>query len=156
VTTNWHGIDVSPGSTVVAAAGTTDLSVAQVRFKWNAPDGTTPFDEWVSVSSLFTPNVPLNVPQKLKDWANEQPAGTPYKYAQSTHVVSTIGDWGIQAMFKDSVRIRGQSLTSIRATSFNVIPEVPFGTITVLIGMFGTLGIVALKRKHTTALRMSA
>lgn len=147
VTTNWHGIDVPPWSTVVATAGTTDLSVLQVRFEWHAPDGTTPFDEWVAVSSLSTPNVPLNVPQEVIDWANGEPAGTQYLYAQSTHVVNIIGDWGIQGKFKDTVQIRGQGLAAIRATSLNVVPEVPFGTIVILLSWFGALGVFALRRK---------
>lgn len=151
VTSNYQGLIVPPGTTVVVTAGTIDLSVLQVRFEWHAPDGTTPFDEWVAVSSLSTPSVPPNVPQEVIDWANGEPAGTQYKYAQSTHVVNIVGDWGVQAKFKDTVQIKGQGLTAIKATSFNAIPEVPFGTMVIVLSMFGALGVLALKKRRIAA-----
>jgi hypothetical protein len=147
ITTNWHGIDTPLGSTVVATAGTTDLSVDTVKFVWHFPDNTTAFEDTVTpLTQYVAPAVPSNVPQELIDWANAHP-GTTYLVAQDSHVVNLVGDWGVQAFFKDDVRVRGLQVTSIRAASFNVVPEVPLGTIVILASMFAALGIFAVKKR---------
>jgi hypothetical protein len=151
ITTNWHGIDVPPGSTIVATAGTTDLTVTKIRFLWHAPDGTDPFDETINIIPLTTPAVPPNVPPELTNWAIANP-GVQYLYAQSTHGATIEGDWGIQAFFLDSGNIQqglGNSYVAIRAASFNAIPEVPvIGSIGASIAMFAGL---AYKKKRKKA-----
>lgn len=150
VTTNWHGIDVPVPSSVVVTAGTTDLSVTSVEFIWREPpDGNGPiaFDEEVPTSTLITPAVPPNVPNEVIKWATDNP-GITYKYAQSTHPIDVVGDWGVQALFKDGINIKGRALSAIRATSFNAVPEVPFGTVLILSSMFGALGVLIIKRKR--------
>jgi hypothetical protein len=156
VTSNYQGIDVLPGTAVVVTAGTTDLTVHNVTFIWHFPNGSVAFTDFVDVRTghqLTTPDVPPNVPQGVINWANDPHyQNVNYLYAQSTHVINgPFGDWSVQAFFRDDVNIKGQGATAIRATSFNVIPEVPFGTLVIMLGMFGALSVFALKKKYITA-----
>lgn len=147
-TTDWHGTDVPVGENVTATAGTLDLNVTHVRFIWRDPDDNIVKDENVTVSTLITPDYPPNVPQEVIDWAEDPDnAGIEYKYAQSWYEPDVVGDWGIQAFFYNITTERGNSTTRIRATSFNAVPETPYGTIVIFTVMLGTLVIYALKRK---------
>ena len=111
VTNNYHGIDVPSGTSVTVTAMTTDKSVDVVTFIWKNPAGQIVFTETKQV------------------WTN----GTTYndklvRYAQSTFEPNAIGDWGVQAKFLDVHRFCIWTWTervARRATSFNVIPEVP-------------------------------
>ena len=50
------------------------------------------------------------------------------KFAVSDYAPNIIGDWGVQPLFQDSTgqTIEGvEDVVAIRATSFNVIPEIP-------------------------------
>ena len=152
VTTNWHGVDVPLGQPVTAWAGTTNDSVHSVEFEWKDPDETSVWNETVSVFGPFTtPDVPTNVPPDIVDWANSNHNVTIW-YANCTRNPSVwtgtiIGDWGVKAKFMDTAGIPGhEEYTAFRATSFVVIPEVPFGIIAVLLSMFGAFFV---KKKWT-------
>jgi len=145
VTTNYHGIDVFPGTPVTATAGTLDSSIVSVTFKWNAPNGTT---IWTDVVT------PLWTNGTYGTWNNGTTALI--HYANATHTLYLLPgepvpqDWGVQAFFQgpDGKPKAGvEDVIKIRAESFNVIPVVPFGTIAVTISMLAALGIFALKKK---------
>jgi len=135
VTTNYHGVNVLPGTLVTATAGTTDDSVETVTFLWKYPNGTVAYTE---------ADVPVE--PNGTTWEN----GKLIYYARSSYVpVAPLGDWGVQAIFKDSGhKQHGQheDVVAIRATSFFVVPEVAFGTVTVLLGSLGAL-VLMHKRK---------
>jgi len=168
VTTDWHGEEVPLGSTVTATAvwvpsdtgpgETPDTRILTVEFKWRAP---APYDEppqrdqiWPILGPYYAPNPPpgISIPDELDKWLNDEANnGKEYYYAQDTFVPTEyIGDWGVQAIFKDQIWQHGEwvQFTAKRATSYETIPEVPFGTIAILAGWLGVLGIFALRRKH--------
>jgi hypothetical protein len=151
-TTNWHGIDVPIGENVTATAGTTDLNVTHIRFIWRDPDGTVWKNETKSVSNYTAPEHPPNVPDEVIEWALEN-NGTEYLCAQSWYEPDIVGEWGIQAIFYNVTTKRGNSTTRIRATSFNAVPETPYGTIVIFTIMLSTLVIYTLKRKFPTLKR---
>ena len=160
VTSNYQGKDVPPGQTVVVTAGTTDLSITNIVFRWHDPDNNTVWQDNVNVEGPLTaPNVPSNVPQEVKEWANNN-IDTEYLYAQSSHAPTTIGDWGVQVFFigEDGKTKAGiKDTISIRATSFNVIPDVPvLGTAGATIAMALGLGLYLKRRKQpsTKAINM--
>ena len=160
VTSNYQGKDVPPGQTVVVTAGTTDLSITNIVFRWHDPDNNTVWQDNVTVTGPLTaPNVPSNVPQEVKEWANNN-IGTEYLYAQSSHAPTTIGDWGVQVFFigEDGTTKAGiDNVIKIRATSFNVIPDVPvLGTAGATIAMALGLGLYLKRRKQpsTKAINM--
>jgi hypothetical protein len=135
IVTNWHGVDIPPGTEVAATAMTTDASVTRVTFLWKNPAGTTTFND---------PDVPVF--QNGTTWD-----GKLIYYAISTYTPEALGDWGIQALFQDS---RGHTIqgvadvVAIRARSFNVIPEVPLlGTLGASLAMVAGLAYKT-KRKH--------
>jgi hypothetical protein len=154
VTTNWHGLDVPIGQSVVATAGTTDLGVTKVEFKWHYydPSDNVIFDEFVDISASnhrTTPDVPPSpIPPEITDWATDPSnAAIEYLFAQNTQTPNAIGEWGIQAIFYNATHVRSNNTIRIRATSFNSVPEVPLGTIAILVSMFGALGIYAIKKR---------
>ncbi|MBN1244245.1 hypothetical protein JXA31_01465 [Candidatus Bathyarchaeota archaeon] len=133
VTSNYHGIDVPSGAKVVVTAMTTDWSVDKVTFIWKNPAGQVVFSETKQVYTNGT-----------------KYAGKLIRYANSTFEPNAFGDWGVQAKFLDVHRICRCIWTekvAKRATSFNVIPEVPIiGTAGASIAML--LGLTyKLKRK---------
>ena len=134
ITSNYHGIDVPPGSNVVVTAMTTDPSVYQVTFLWKDPTGQTADKE--EVTPLFTNSTMYN--------------GNLIHYAISENIVNTIGDWGVQALFQAPDGKTKEGITEvvkIRATSFNVIPEVPvIGTVGASIAMLSGFAF-KIKRK---------
>jgi hypothetical protein len=126
IVTNYQGVD-NLGTPVTATAMTVDPQVNQVTFLWKNPAGGTEFTDIVPVftnETLGSGNV----------------KGTPYtdvhvRFAESTNSPNAIGDWGVQALFQDSLGKTIQeveNVLAIRARSFNVIPEIP---------LLGTLGI---------------
>lgn len=155
ITTDWHGQDVPIGASVTATAGTTDMNIDEVEFRWLDPDGHAEINVTVPVSGpLTTPDeLPPNPPQEIIDWAEDNP-GIDYYYAQDTQTPDDVGDWAVQAHFIDtdenpkSLRGRNTDIIAIRATSFSAVPEVPFGTIVVLLSMFAALGLFAIRRKN--------
>lgn len=134
VTTDWHGELVPAGSPVNATAYTTDLYVKKVEFIWKYPNETVFWDVNVTV----------------------QPDGT-YKgdivyWANNTQTISApLGDWAVQTLFYDETgHIRGQDsdIVAIRASSFNVVPEVPFGTTATILVFFGALALYVIRWKR--------
>ena len=155
VTTNWHGADVPLGEDVTAIAGTTDSQVHHVEFRWLHPLGEEIWSVNVTVFGPYTtPDVPSDVPQEIAYWAEDNP-GIDILYANNTQTPEDLGDWGVQALFHDptdpakSLRGENSDIIAIRATSFNVVPEVPFGTIVISLSMFGTLSAFILKKRHS-------
>jgi len=132
VTTNWHGVDVPTGVAVTATAKTTDHDVDKVQFIWKNPAGQTIWTDTVSVHSDGTYN------------------GHTVYSASSTHTPQEIGDWTVQVLFLDvhySCRCSWTETVARRATSFNVVPEIPvIGTAGASIAMFAGLAI-KMKRK---------
>jgi len=150
VTTNWHGTDVPIGQVVVATAGTTDLDVTHVVFIWRNSSENIVWVDNVTVSELTTPDYPNNVPDEVIEWANET-RGVPYKYAQSTRFPNVTGKWGIQAIFYNATKPKGnhnENFVVRRATSINVIPDAPvIGTAGLVSAMAFGLGLFKLKQK---------
>ena len=149
VTTNWHGTDVPGGQEVIVTAGTTDANVKTINFTWKTPGGVIVWSEIIPVSGpLVTPAVPGNVPQEVVDWANNN-HGVTYWYAQSSHTPTEAGDWGVQARFLGTVRVRGNSQVDfvVRATSFNLVPETPWGPIAISATLLGALGLFVFRKK---------
>lgn len=128
VTTDYHGMNIAPSTLVTVTAGTTDSNVVNVEFVWHAPDGTIIFTEIVAVTPLTTPSVPPSpISSEITSWASAN-IGVQYAYAQSAFAPNVLGDWGVQAIFRGPTGSEVNSYTEviqIRATSFNVIPEVP-------------------------------
>jgi len=145
ITSNFHGIDVPPGTPVTVTAGTLDPNVVQVTFRWHRPpDGNGPV-AWEDV-------VPVWQNGTKGQWNNGTWANI--SYAQDTRTPDELGDWGVQAFFQDSEgrdRADVPRVVKIKATSFNAVPEVPFGTIAVFLAMIGALGIFAIKKKPRLA-----
>ena len=120
ITTNWHGSDVPPGTEVVATAMTINPEVTQVTFLWKNPAGQIAFQETVAVFQNGTTG-------------SGQVKGTQYEdvavsFAISEYTPQALGDWAVQALFQDSSGDTCQTMSwvlGIRATSFNVIPEIP-------------------------------
>lgn len=132
VTTDYHGVDVPPGTLVTATAGTTDATVDSVTFLWKSPDGNTAYTD---------PDVPVSPNGTEYD-------GKPVYYATSSHTLDVPGDWGVQALFigEGGTKKQGiEDVIGIRATSFFIIPELP--TIFLMAASLTALGIFAYKRK---------
>ena len=144
ITSNYHGVDIPPGTPVTITAGTLDSNVVKITFRWHEPpDGNGPV-RWEVTVPIFT-NCTTG------QWNNGTPAEI--RYAQDTQTPDVLGDWGVQAFFRDSTGKDKAGLTNvikIKATSFNAVPEVPFGTLAILTAMFGAIAIFAMKRKHVS------
>ena len=134
VTSNWHGIDVPPGSEVIVTAMTTDAGVYQVTFLWKNPADHT---VWTDVVAVY---------QNGSKYDNLL-----ISYANSTHSPVNLGDWGVQALFQSldgTTKQQIEYVIAIRATSFFVIPEIPIiGTAGAAIAMLLGLGLFATRRK---------
>jgi len=159
VTTDSHGGIVYLDTDVTGWAGTTDPLVEKVHILWLKPDGTTFWDEWFEplTDAYVTPAVPLGVPTEISDWA-EKYQGISVRYAYDTiHIPldpTLVGDWTFKAIFWDLTpppQGENHEFFKVKATSFEVVPEVPFGTIAIILGWFGVFGIFALRRKHIPA-----
>jgi hypothetical protein len=132
VTNNYHGIDVSLGTTVTVTAMSTDSHVDYVKFIWKNAAGDVIYEDKVNV---YTNGTKYN--------------GKLIRYANSTHTPNSLGDWGVQAKFYDkNGGCYGGHDTRLatKATSFNVVPEVPIlGTAGVAAAM--VLGLTVFKAK---------
>ncbi|MEM4713701.1 MAG: hypothetical protein QXQ61_04020 [Candidatus Bathyarchaeia archaeon] len=152
VTTNWHGKEVPLGESVTVWAGTTDSNVQEVLFRWKRPDETIFVEINVPVVGPYTtPNVPEGVPQEIINWANSNPGINVY-YANNTQTPDTLGDWGVQAFFRGpggKTKAGVEETIAIRATSFNVIPDLPVvGTAGAVTAMLLGLGLFFQKKKQ--------
>jgi hypothetical protein len=123
VTSNYHGKETPLGATVIVTATTDDPTVFAVTFLWKNAAEEIKFTDVIPVSG-----------------------GT----AQSSHQPNSLGDWGVQALFQGPSGKTKQDVNlvvAIRATSFNVVPEIPLiGTAGASIAMFAGLA-VKMKRK---------
>lgn len=128
ITTNWHGEEVPIGENVTAWAGTKNPEVEEVKFQWKDPDENVVWDPEVTITGPYTtPNVPDGVPQEIKNWAKDNP-NIDIWYANNTQTPNIIGHWTVKAFFigEDGKTKCGVDDTiMIRATSFEVIPELP-------------------------------
>lgn len=134
VTNNYHGIDTQLNAPVQVTAYTTDFTVSQVTFIWRNAAGK---EKWTDVVTVYTDTTfnGYNV----------------RKFVAPTHAPDSIGDWGVQAVFQgpDGREVANlEDVLAIRATSFNVIPEIPLiGTAGATLAMFAGL-TYKLKRKN--------
>jgi len=132
ITTNYHGINVPPGTEVTATATTTDSTVTGVTFLWKGPDENIKYSEYVDadMSSVST----------IKEY-------------RSSYTPDIVGDWGVQAIFHgpDGKPVPGLDMTdkvAIRATSFFHVPEFQIvGTAGTLLSMLAGLGYY-IRRKE--------
>ncbi len=112
--TDWPGIDVPLGESVTVRAGTTDLTVETVWFRWMRPDGR---EVWIVEVSW----------DGTSDTWNDQTV----RVFMNTQVPLEIGDWNIQVVFSnDDGHGRGPlpdftEKVAIRARSFFAIPKFP-------------------------------
>jgi len=139
VTTDYHGEDVLPGALVTATASTTDPNVLNVTFVWMFPNETIAI-----------------IDAEIVVWSNgakwpDDDTGSPIYYAQSSFRPTVLGDWGVQAWFNGpGGHLHGPEtdIIAIRATSFNVIPEIPvIGTAGAVTAMLLGLGFFWKKKK---------
>jgi len=160
VTTDWHGTDMPIGEEVTAYAGTNDTEVEEVLFEWLDPVGN-PFSRPEDlITSLLGPfsargEYPAGVPEEILAWADDHEGVEIYLAISTPFEPDVIGDWAVKALFLDhsdpvkNLRGRNTDIIACRATSFNVVSEVPFGTIVIFMSMLGTVGIFALKRRNS-------
>lgn len=139
ITTDYHGEDVPPASLVTATAGTTDINVLNVTFEWKDPGENIVFTETKDVLSNGT------------RWTNSSGSFLIY-YANSSYAPGLpLGDWAVQVFFNGPgghIRGQGSDIIRIRATSFNVVPEVAVvGTAGATIAMLLGLGLFLHKKK---------
>jgi len=139
ITTNYHGKNVLPGTLITATAGTIDSNVLNVTFVWKFPNETIAFiDAEIVVGGNGT------------EWTDSS-GSFPIYYAQSSYRPTIVGDWGVQAFFNGPgghIHGQGTDIIAIRATSFNVIPEIPvIGTAGAAIAMLLGLGLFTTRRK---------
>lgn len=140
ITTDWHGIEVPLGEEVTAWAGinldVVDVDIVEVKFRWLRPNEAVAW--WDNVTS----------------YTEELWEGKLIREFNATREPDELGDWGVQAIFYDTEgHGRGPvpdqpGKVAIRARSFFAVPEVSFGTIAILIAMFGAFSIFAIKKKR--------
>lgn len=135
----WDGGDILPGETVQVRACTTappHPAATQVVFRWNRPDGTH-YDVG-----------PVALTLSVDTWD-----GKPIWDAYDSQELLVLGDWGVQALFLGpDGKLQGPNpypIVKIRAISYHVVPEVPFGTAITILCMLGALGVVAIAKRKT-------
>ena len=135
----WDGGDILPGESVTVRACTTEPphpEATQVVFRWNAPDGSH-FDVG-----------PIDLTLSGDTWD-----GNPIWDAYDTQTITMLGNWGVQALFIDEEgKLQGPNpypIVGIRAISYHVVPEVPFGTTVALLSMIGALCVFAVVKRKT-------
>ena len=123
VTSNYHGIDVPLGATVVVTATTTDTTIQQVTFIWRDAANQIKFTDEVAVSG---------------------------GQAQSSHQPDSVGDWGVQALFQGPTGTTKEGITevvAIRSTSFFPVPEYALGGLLALGACFA--GLIVFKKRSS-------
>jgi len=133
----WDGGDILPGEEVTVRACTTEYPEAtEVVFRWNAPDGT------------HSDVGPISLTSSGDTWD-----GDPIWDAYDSRTLTMIGNWGVQALFLDEEgNLQGPNpfpIVNIKAISYHVTPEVPFGTTAALLSMIGALCIFAIVKRKT-------
>jgi len=130
----WDGGEISIGVDATVRACTTDPESIKVVFRWIRPDGT------------YWEEGPKDLTLSGDIWD-----GKPIWDAYDTQTLDMLGDWGVQALFQDSEgNLMGPmdpyETVAIKAISWHVIPEVPFGTIATMLIMLGALGVFTIAR----------
>jgi len=135
----WSGGEVLIFKDVTVRACTIDPpypEATHVEFRWIRPNGSI---------LILTPCKELT------------PSGDTWKGddvydAYDTQTLDAFGDWGVQALFSGPdgkyLPISSCPTVAIKAISWHVVPEVPLGTITILLCMFGAVAIFAIKKKR--------
>ena len=134
----WDSGDLFPGGTATVRAYTTEYPTAtQVVFRWNSPDS----------DSVDVGPKPLIVTDDT--WE-----GLSLRYAEDSRDLFDIGNWGVQALFLDAEgNLQGPNpypIVKIRAISYHVTPEVPFGTIATILTMLGALGVFSIVSRRSS------
>lgn len=128
---------------VIAWAGTTHDDIVEVKFRWLPPEGSG-IDSFVEIGT-YEGSVYVEGVGDVYQWSSTYTPTDP----------DELGDWGIQALFYDD---DGHGVgpipeqpgpVRIIARSFHVVPEVAFGTIAIVVTMFGALGIFLTRRKRS-------
>jgi hypothetical protein len=140
VTTDYHGEDVIPGTLVTATAGTTDPNVRNVTFVWMFPN-----------KSIAIIDAEVVVGSNGIKYPDDDTDSLIY-YAQSSFRPTVVGNWGVQAWFNGpGGHLHGPEtdIIAIRATSINVIPEIPVaGSLGAVTAMLLGLGLYWIKKKQ--------
>jgi len=145
ITTDHHGEDVAIGETVTAWADTTDNTTEKVIFIWIWND--------TEVKRNVTINTYIIWYTGEGGWPEEPglPNGTEVRRFTDIYQPDELGEWAVKAKFLNSY---GQTLASdqdsfpVRATSFNVIPYTPLGTISIILLMICAFSIFITRKKH--------
>jgi len=136
VTSDYHGKDVQLGTDVHVVATTTDSTVYQVTFIWHDAASIVRFGpEAVSLSGTTT----------------DADGNSVFIFNAPVHAPNSVGDWGVQALFQGPDGKTREGITEVvatRATSFNVVPELPLiGTAGASVAMVLGLALFKAKRK---------
>jgi hypothetical protein len=138
VVTNYGDETVPLGATVVVTAMSTDARVDIVNFTWINPAGQTVFKESVAAASNGS-----TYPEE---------DGALIYYASSSYSPEAQGEWTVIVAFFDKTDLCTHAFyptLDMRATSFNVVPEIPLlGTAGVSAAMLLGLGLFKAKRKQ--------
>jgi hypothetical protein len=141
VTSNMEGNEVESGTPLTIMAGTLDLTVKTVTFRWLAPPNG-------SGDCVLEETVTVNINGTIGYWDNGKPGRL--RYAESTYVVFYQGEWKVEVIFHTSegqtsigypIYVKGDQ--EIFST-----PEMPLGTIGATVAMAAALGLFMIKRKR--------
>ena len=144
VTTDHHGQIVLVGETVTAWADTTDDNVTEVIFTWLCND--------TIVRNVTIPSYIIWYTGQ-DGWPEEPslPHGTKVLRFTDVYQPDLIGDWAVKARFINGY---GQTPESeqdsfpVRATSFNVIPYTPLGTVVMTLLMIAALTLFTARKNR--------
>jgi len=137
----WDGGDILVGEDATVRACTTQPPYPQatrVVFRWIRPDGSS----WDTGPKTLT-------------LSGDTWDGKPIYDAYDTETIDMLStpteNWGVQALFLDAEgKLQGPNpypIVQIKAISWHAVPEVPFGTIAILLSMLGALSVFAIKKK---------
>jgi len=133
----WDGGELYSGENATVRACTTEPpypEATHVVFRWNRPDDT----HW-DVG-------PIPLTESGDTWD-----GKSIWDAYDNQTLDMVGDWGVQALFLDEEGgLQGPNpypVVAIKAISWHVIPEVPFGTIATMLCLFGAFGVFTISKR---------
>lgn len=141
VTSNYEGVDVPAGAEVIITALTIDPSVNRVTFRWHEPpDGNGPVAREVTV----------DVEDSGEFYEKNDGTTVAIFVAEDSYYPTILGNWGVQAFFQDGGTTRSgiDDVVSIKARSFNTIPEISLGTIGAVAAMIAALAFFVIKKKR--------
>jgi len=151
ITTDYHGADPIPPGTAVTAkagfipekAGISVDDIEYIQFIWHS-EGGVEFDVDVYPSPDWL----------TEPWTDGSGNTWTVYYLTNTQYPTTAGEWGVQAVFRGeggSVQGLDEEIPAfaIRATSYEVVPEVPLGTITALLAMVAAGALFVAKKRYT-------